>query len=271
MIGQKRVIEYIDRTVDNFPSFIVIVGSKGCGKRTVAKYIASRLKASYTPCGIKVDEVREVIQTASLSKEKVVYCFEDADTMRNEAKNAMLKITEEPPRDAYFVMTVSNDGSVLDTIKSRATVIQLQPYSYLELCSYYDSVPEIVGITGLSKDTVCNIATTPHEINMLCGYGQEFIDYVNLVIDNIAEVEPANAFKSSKSLALKSEPERYDLKVFWATFCDLCLQKLPDNPLKYAHGIDVTSPFITKITTRLGINLGQLYDDWVFKIREAWL
>lgn len=271
MIGQKRVIEYIDRTIDNFPSFIVIVGMKGCGKRTIAKYIAERLKAVYAPCGIKVDEVREVIQTATMSKERVVYCFEDADTMRNEAKNAMLKITEEPPRDAYFIMTVSNDGSVLDTIKSRAIVIQLQPYSYDDLITYYDNNSDIVGISGLSKDTVCNIATNPHEINMLCGYGQEFIDYVNLVIDNISEVEPANAFKSSKSLALKNEPELYDLKLFWETFCDVCLQRIQTDPLRFANGINVTCPFITQVTTRLGVNLGQLYDSWVFKIREVWL
>jgi len=269
IIGQKKILDYINTSLSQFPSFTILVAPQGSGKRILAHYIADRLGAEYAPCGVKVDEVREVIETAMTVQTKVVYCFEDADNMRNEAKNSMLKITEEPPKNAYFIMTVENDGNILDTIKSRAVVLHLEPYTRDEISQYLDSGKFIS--SDYDKDLVCDIATTPRQAELLFAYGEDFIDYVNLVIDNIAEVEPANAFKSSKMLSFKKEDvDKYDLVLFWSMFNALCLRRITEDPLRYAHGISVTSPFIYK-ATRMGVNLGQLYDSWVFKIREAWL
>ena len=67
MIGQKHIREFIDLNVDKLPHFIVLIGDKGGGKRTLAKYIAEKLGATYSEVGIKVDDVREVVDTSSLS------------------------------------------------------------------------------------------------------------------------------------------------------------------------------------------------------------
>ena len=268
MIGQHKILDYIEKNISHFPSFTILVAPHGCGKRTIAKYIAEKLGAGYAPCGVKVEEVREIINVANKVSERMLYCFEDADTMRSEAKNAMLKITEEPPRNAYFVMTVESDSSLLDTIKSRAVVLHLEPYTGKELAEYFDSIE---GKSDCDKGLTIDIANTPYEVKLLFEYGADFIDYVNLVVDNIAEVEPANAFKSSKALSFKREDEdNYNLLLFWETFNRICIEKILDDPLHYAQGINVTAPFITK-AMKPGVNLSQLYDNWVFKIREVWI
>ncbi len=45
------------------------------------------------------------------------------------AANALLKVLEEPPAGAYFILTAAHAGSVLPTIRSRAQVYRLQPLS----------------------------------------------------------------------------------------------------------------------------------------------
>jgi hypothetical protein len=217
-------------------------------------------------CDIKVDMVRQVIDTAYLSDTKVMYCFADADNMRNEAKNAMLKITEEPPKNAYFCLTVQNDASLLDTIKSRAQVFQMQEYSKSEITKYavdkYDSARK-----GTLK-IISDICSVPGDVDLINTYDiQEFINYVNLVIDNISEVEPANAFKSSKKLSLKNTDDGYDLALFFKCFIVLCLQR---NAPRYLRAIELTSQYLNDCY-KVGINRQQLYDSWVFELRSVWI
>ena len=268
MIGQTKILDWVDKNINAFPHFIVLVGSSGCGKKTLAREIAHKLSLVYAECEIKVDTVREVIDTAYQSNTDVMYCFADADNMRPQAKNAMLKITEEPPQRAYFCMTVSDDSSLLDTIKSRAYVFDMEPYTIEQLDEYRKSND----LFGANSELVKAIATNPKEINLLNEYGNDFYNYVQLVVDNIAEVEPANAFKSSNKLALKNE-EGYDLALFWKCFMQICLNRLNtqnDKIAYYSNGVMATSKYLNKVN-KLGVNKTQLYDSWVFEIRNVWL
>lgn len=261
MVGQKNLLSRLTKwEVEKIPHFIVITGFKGSGKFTVAKLISDKLQANFSVCGIKVDEIREVINTAYNVREKVVYCIKDADTMRAEAKNALLKITEEPPESAYFILTVSDASTLLDTIKSRATVLDMEPYSPDDLMEYCN----LRGYTENVTD-ICDIAGTPYEVDLLVDYGQDFLDSVELVIDNIIDVQLGNAFKSANKLAIKNE-EGYDLRVFWEAVVNVCLNKIHEPTMRYANMAIVTIPYTLKVT-KLGVNKQQLYDAWVFEIR----
>lgn len=272
MIGQTKLLARIEKMLENdkFPKFIVLAGLKGSGKTTLSKIIAEKLNAEFSICGIKVDEIREVINTAYTVRDKVLYCIKDADTMRNEAKNAMLKITEEPPKNAYFILTVEHESTLLDTIKSRAFVMYMEEYSHQDIIDYATFTKQPIIPYG-------DIASTPYELDILNSYGSEFIEYVNLVIDNIGDVEPANAFKSSTKLALKDEEDKYDVKMFLQTVMKLTLDKSVElaNRKDYAGMtkyldtlIHATFPALNDVS-KLGINKVQLYDTWVFNIREA--
>ena len=273
MIGQNNILSWVNDNVDNFPHFIVLIGSSGCGKRTLSKVIANKLSCVYAECSVTVDAVREVIDSSYQSQTRVLYCFADADNMRPQAKNAMLKITEEPPENAYFCLTVTDSSSLLDTIKSRAMVFNMEAYTEHEIGEYAVDTHNSAyrGTLGIIK----NLCTTPGEVDMLESYNpNEFLDYVRLVFENIAEVEPANAFKSSNKLALKND-EGYDLALFLKGFTYFCVKAIsPDDDLDKTHrlceGIIVTTKALNKVG-KLGVNKQQLYDKWVFEIREKWL
>ena len=137
MIGQKNNLNTIKqwRINKSVPRFIIISGDIGSGRLTLAKIIMKMINAKGIIMGNSIAEVRETIENAYTITDTTCYIFRNADDMKNEAKNALLKVVEEPPNNAYFIMTVQNIDNMLGTIKSRGTVIKMEPYTREELLS----------------------------------------------------------------------------------------------------------------------------------------
>ena len=138
MIGQNKNKELLMqwRLNRSVPRFIIIEGDEGSGRLELAKVIMKIINATGIIAGNGIADVREIIENAYTVTDTTCYIFRNADDMKNEAKNALLKVVEEPPNNAYFIMTVHNIDNMLGTIKSRGTVIRMEPYSKLELESY---------------------------------------------------------------------------------------------------------------------------------------
>lgn len=77
---------------------------------------------------IYVDQIRALIADASIcpnEAERKVYLLHDADTMNLSAQNAMLKVLEEPPTHANFVLCAERADGMLDTIRSRCVELRV--------------------------------------------------------------------------------------------------------------------------------------------------
>lgn len=77
---------------------------------------------------IYVDQIRAVIADAPVAPneaERKVYLFPEADLMNENAQNAMLKLLEEPPEHAAFILCTANAGSLLETIRSRCELFSV--------------------------------------------------------------------------------------------------------------------------------------------------
>lgn len=55
-----------------------------------------------------------------------VFILPDCDTMNDSAQNAFLKLLEEPPEGAVFIMTCRQRMNMLETIRSRATAVHIE-------------------------------------------------------------------------------------------------------------------------------------------------
>ena len=135
MIGQKNNIKTLMqwRCNRSTPRFIIISGDEGSGRLTLAKVIIKMINAKGIIMGNSIAEVRETIENAYTITDTTCYIFRNADDMKNEAKNALLKVVEEPPNNAYFIMTVQNIDNMLGTIRSRGTVLKMEPYTIQDL------------------------------------------------------------------------------------------------------------------------------------------
>ena len=77
---------------------------------------------------LSVDRVRAVVADASImpnEAEKKVYIILDAETMNTSAQNAMLKLLEEPPGGACFILCAENAAALLDTVRSRCAELSI--------------------------------------------------------------------------------------------------------------------------------------------------
>lgn len=135
----------------------LIEGERGAGKRTLANYAAALLLCdTHDACGhcpacnmlasganpdftrigladksvITVDQVRTLIKEVYVrpfSGNRRVFVIEDAHLLNPAAQNALLKVIEEPPAYAVFLLLSENAGALLPTIRSRSFLLRIPP------------------------------------------------------------------------------------------------------------------------------------------------
>ncbi len=85
---------------------------------------------------IGIDTVRELKKEAQFKMyegKKKVFIISQAERMRPEAANALLKLLEEPPANLMIILTTANLYAVLPTIQSRCQLLRFRPYSLPEI------------------------------------------------------------------------------------------------------------------------------------------
>jgi DNA polymerase-3 subunit delta' len=96
---------------------------------------------------VRISLVRSMLHRASMkpyqARRKVLVILH-ADTMNTQAQNALLKALEEPPADAYFLLTTENEGGLLPTIRSRCLRLRFAPLSGEEVAGALAEA----GVTG---------------------------------------------------------------------------------------------------------------------------
>lgn len=82
---------------------------------------AERLEDEFLPESVPIQQVRNAAAWVRLSPsgKKKVLIVENADRMQEGARNAFLKVLEEPPANAAFVLTTARRSAVMPTILSR--------------------------------------------------------------------------------------------------------------------------------------------------------
>lgn len=141
----------------------LISGPAGSGKRTLARLLSAAMVCTGSgekPCGscgackkvlggihpdvievgadgkdISVGQARQARSDAYIRPnegERKVYIFHNAQNMNPSAQNALLKLLEEGPAYAAFLLLAENPGSVLTTIRSRCEGAALTPVTAAE-------------------------------------------------------------------------------------------------------------------------------------------
>lgn len=141
LIGQVDNINLIN-SWSKLPNFIIIQGNKNTGKHYFVLYLCEKFGLHYIKVKNTAKEVRNLINVMEPNS-NTVYHLEDFDDASLQAKNALLKITEEPIPGNYIIIT---GGPQIKTLESRARKIIMSPYSFSEvqqlLQKYYSNETE---------------------------------------------------------------------------------------------------------------------------------
>jgi DNA polymerase III subunit delta' len=159
--GNERVVEYFKKAIEsqNLAHAYLFSGPEGVGKSTLARAISKALLCPnrtkdgacekcaachkfdsenhadfhhFIPEGLyfKIDEVRRIIHEVSLRPIEArwkVFLLERVDYMRDEPANALLKVLEEPPGEAVFILITEVAEVLLPTVRSRCQQFSFQP------------------------------------------------------------------------------------------------------------------------------------------------
>ncbi|MBI4854663.1 MAG: DNA polymerase III subunit delta' [Acidobacteria bacterium] len=174
LVGNQVIKEWIQKAIrqKRIPHSLVFTGQRGVGKQTFALEFAKTLNCKLldselnscdkcvncqrittgqfadtriiTPDGqfIKIEQVRSVIEEVyyrPFEGNYRIYIFENAERMREQAANALLKTLEEPPSTSIIILITSSLDSLLPTIQSRTIKLAFSPIPSNTLKNYLDA------------------------------------------------------------------------------------------------------------------------------------
>lgn len=128
---------------------MLLIGEEGSGKYHVAQWLASESNSLYQT--IEAEDKKNTISIAQIRQlyhdsrtgNATIFIIKDAHTMGIEAQNAFLKLLEEPPKNTRFIMTATNSASLLTTIRSRASQIDVVPPNKQQLAEHAKMITTI--------------------------------------------------------------------------------------------------------------------------------
>lgn len=182
LVGNSRIRDALMAAVaeNRIPHAILLEGDNGTGRHTLMRFLskAAVCIGENLPCGecrgchladtgthpditvispedgkknITVAQIRALRNEAYIKPHmaaKRVFVIDRADTMNEQAQNALLKVLEEPPGDIIFILIAESASALLDTIVSRCTVLSLVPPEMTEAVKY------LIKSTDYSEDVV---------------------------------------------------------------------------------------------------------------------
>ena len=136
--GNSEVVATLEGMLEDkesFPHSFLLHGPTGCGKTTVARIIANELgchpndymeidSADYRG----IDTIRELRRNSAFlpSSGKVrVWVSDEAHQNSGDAQSALLKLLEDPPPHAYFILCTTEPGKLLPAIRGRCINLEM--------------------------------------------------------------------------------------------------------------------------------------------------
>jgi len=170
-------------------------------------------------------------------------------------------------------MTIQDEQQTLATLRSRGTIMRINPYTPDELIQYANRETTNFCLNEDEEVIVSEICQVPGDVDTLVRYNmKEFYKYIETVIDNIGVVNGANAFKIGSKLSYKEDDGGWDITLFMRAVMAICRNRIdtePDYAAQYLASIRATSKYLSELVVT-GINKVSTIDMWILAMREIW-
>lgn len=234
IIGQEKLMSIIDLyTIQTLPKTLMLIGPNGCGKRTIAKYIADKFNFDFIEIedGVESDSIIDFLHKTI----DTLYLI-DLNKFSEKQQNQFLKFIEEPSKSAYIVITTSSETNVLNTVLNRCIKYHFEPYTKEQL-------EQITNTT--INDIAFKMFKTPGKLlNLTNDSFNSILELADKVVHKINFATYSNALVISTKINYKDLYNKIDFNLFFDAVEFLALEDFIKNNNKQSLTIfKVTNKF----------------------------
>jgi DNA polymerase-3 subunit delta' len=170
LVGNERIKNLLMRAVaeGRIGQGLIFAGERGVGKYRFAMALAQAVNCEQPVAGdacgvcltcrkfaardftdvkvivpdgqfIKIEQTRDMANEAQFRPfegRRRVFIFDEADRLKEQAANAILKTLEEPPETSLIILITAKPYALLETIRSRCQMLNFAPLSEAQLAAY---------------------------------------------------------------------------------------------------------------------------------------
>lgn len=300
VIGQEMPVKMLQNSLfkNHFFPVYLFSGQKGCGKTSTARIFATAINCAQfetfqqdprtlLPCGAcdscqkmivqghpdfieidaashtGVDDMRELLDSCTFLPflgKKRVYLIDEAHMLSKAAFNALLKVLEEPPHTALFMLATTELHKIPDTVRSRCFQLLFNAIDSTTLIEHLEKVCLSEEITfekealriivqeteGSARDALNaleQVRFSPEGVTVTAVHqtlGKVSNYDVSLLLESILHNNPNQLLARLEELQIKSK----ESSIVWGTFLQACRATLL---LHY----EVSSDFFTTVDPEL--------------------
>ena len=217
IIGQTKLLSKIN-AMEYLPKTLMFLGPTGCGKHTIARYIAEEFKLDFV-------EIEESVSAQDLED----YTHKTIDTLylinlnkfTEKQQNQFLKFIEEPSKSVYIILIANSEAGILNTILNRSIKYHLEPYTK----------GQIEQITNTKvNDLAFKIFRTPGKLlNLTEQSFNDVMGLANTVVRSINKAAYPNALVVSTKINYKDLYNKIDFDLFFDAVEYLALEDYVNN------------------------------------------
>lgn len=227
---------------DKRPHVYLFVGAKGTGKTTLARITASYLKCSdreFTEIDATDDsggvtairELKRTVRYPPMVGDVRVWFIDECANLTSKGQEALLKMLEEPPKYAYFILATTDPQKLTKTLKDRCITFEVQPLSTKEMEEFISGIAEAEGV-DLPDKVIKKIVQDSN------GHPRAALQMLERIIDL-----PAKDMEKAVEQAAEVETQVIDLcramlkpKASWKEICPL-IKTLTGEPESNRHAV----------------------------------
>lgn len=241
-------------TSDTLPHSIILKGKAGSGKHLICDYICGLFDLS------RID-IKDSINSDLLIG---MYAFNlrylyviDIHSLLTKDQNSLLKVLEDSPTNAYYILIVNDEDILLPTIENRCFKLSTHVYSKEELGTFISDKNE-------DRELILTLSETPGDIERFKSQNLKgMMELSNKIIDKMKVASFYNALSISDKMAYKNEKSKFDLNIFLSVFKNCLLESLLQEAtsLKMSYYNELIK-FNKKLEVR-NLNMKHLFENFL--------